>query len=503
MNATQDVGVSGSTELHMNFTSIAMTIFIAVCVVYVTNNRRKSGRKAVPRPAWYRAWQLDADFAADPLKTIEKLHKEFGDIFLFRNEYVLSDYKDIRLVTEGDHRQGIPMSDKIILKPNLSESVFKNCTMLFYQKTTDEKFHISRKAAAGAFSDSNLRDFFNTEMRLVMEKTLSVIADYAKTGKSFDVHETMTRFTNDLALSQMGAPRFVEESAHNTGSSGQKLGNMITTIHVENICKARSLIYRYKFWSDAWSRKVAAAVEGIEGLVRESMVNCRARERRPLIIDEIMRSEKYPSDKQRGADIIMQYLALEGTTTTTPCLAMWQILTRKPVLDKIRAEIDAAAADVPADKLVPRDTIAALPYLDMVLQETQRLHMTVPFITQRTNDVDLHFGDYVIPKGSIIKPFHGMASKNPKYLSDADEFVPTRWAADNPELPLLEQMSMPFGSGKRNCSGRRLAQLVIKQIIVELFRRYDIEIVDEAKVEKYFHVMSKLRNFNVRVRERR
>ena len=86
----------------------------------------------------------------------------------------------------------------------------------------------------------------------------------------------------------------------------------------------------------------------------------------------------------------------------------------------------------------------------------------------------------------------------PHNTQDPDEFKPERWAEGSPDLPKLQEMFIPFSSGKRNCVGQKLAILEIKLVLCTLFRLFEFDIVSpEAEMKWEFYLSLRAANNKV------
>lgn len=88
-----------------------------------------------------------------------------------------------------------------------------------------------------------------------------------------------------------------------------------------------------------------------------------------------------------------------------------------------------------------------------------------------------------IPEGIQIGCNAWSAHRNPSlYIQHPDEFWPERWIDSPPELiQKMENASLAFGGGPRICIGKNIALLEITKTIPELFRRFEIELVDPSR----------------------
>lgn len=65
---------------------------------------------------------------------------------------------------------------------------------------------------------------------------------------------------------------------------------------------------------------------------------------------------------------------------------------------------------------------------------------------------------------------------------NAEDYDPERWLRASPEqLVQMERANISFGGGSRVCIGKNIALLEIDKTIPELFRRYDMCLVDASR----------------------
>lgn len=61
------------------------------------------------------------------------------------------------------------------------------------------------------------------------------------------------------------------------------------------------------------------------------------------------------------------------------------------------------------------------------------------------------------------------ASRSERYFKNAQEFNPSRWSREQMEVnPIHPFATLPFGFGKRNCVGRRLAEQEIYLTLIKV-----------------------------------
>ncbi|CAB4478310.1 cytochrome P450 [Rhizophagus irregularis] len=125
------------------------------------------------------------------------------------------------------------------------------------------------------------------------------------------------------------------------------------------------------------------------------------------------------------------------------------------------------------------------------IKETLRLHSPAVMI-RRTNIKDKVFGNYLIPKNTIIMISISGLHKSPEIWGPtATEFDPKRWL----DSTLTENVSnlnfLPFSAGARSCIGNKLALVEFKVILSILIRNFVFQITEGSHIKKRNFVSSK------------
>jgi cytochrome P450 len=180
-------------------------------------------------------------------------------------------------------------------------------------------------------------------------------------------------------------------------------------------------------------------------------------------------------------DMILNFL-LAGRDTTAQCLTwtLFELAQAHEVVQKARAEV----TDVCGPAQITYNNINSLRYIRAILDESLRLHPSVPM------DGKHAVGGDTLPNGTVIR-----AGTNLQYNSyaqgrshelwgkDAEVFRPERW---------LERSSPPtpyefvaFHAGPRECLGRRLAGLEMTMFVASFVRDFDFALSIPAEEVKY------------------
>ncbi|KAG9600738.1 cytochrome P450, partial [Aureobasidium melanogenum] len=147
------------------------------------------------------------------------------------------------------------------------------------------------------------------------------------------------------------------------------------------------------------------------------------------------------------------------------------------------------------------DLANALPFLDMYIKETQRLH-NPSYQPGRTALSDTILpGGYKIPKDSVMIVAIHHIHNNPAVWADPHKFNPDRWSSDAAKNR-PKGSYVPFAAGPRMCIGFNFALQEVRVILSELIYRYEFTKASEEEVE-YDPSFQLIRPMNLFVRAKR
>ncbi|GJV95810.1 geraniol 8-hydroxylase-like protein [Tanacetum coccineum] len=91
----------------------------------------------------------------------------------------------------------------------------------------------------------------------------------------------------------------------------------------------------------------------------------------------------------------------EGTETSsnTTEWAMTELLLNPDMFSKLREEISTIVGE---DGKIQEAKILDLPYLNAVIKETMRLHLSVPPLVPHKTEIEVKLGEYVVPKNTQV-----------------------------------------------------------------------------------------------------
>ncbi len=223
-----------------------------------------------------------------------------------------------------------------------------------------------------------------------------------------------------------------------------------------------------------------------------------------------------------GDDLFQEALeqVIAGSDTTSGGIrsVLYYILSHPRVYAKLQAEIDRIVKAAAWTDVIPDAEARSLPYLGAVIREGMRVHPPVAVLGSRVTPkegdvVTVNGKEYFIPGGTLIgHSAWGMHRDNYSlYGEDAHMFRPERWLLDEsiPEEKerlsrMIKASDMVFGHGKWGCLGRGIAQIELHKCVFELFRYFDLELVDPRNPWKVFEALGlfEIKDMWVQVTER-
>jgi len=183
----------------------------------------------------------------------------------------------------------------------------------------------------------------------------------------------------------------------------------------------------------------------------------------------------------RGDAGLITVAGSDTTAATLTCL-FYELSLQPRCLEALQAEVDELFE---GDRDVDGISLAKLPYLEAVINETLRLHPPVPGGVQRlTPSEGLQIGETFIPGNSIVQiPSHTMY-RDERVFKKGDEFIPERWTSQ-PELTIDASVFTPFSVGRYSCVGKQLALMEVRNVTSHIIRRYNVGLAPGQTAEAF------------------
>ncbi|KAF8232559.1 cytochrome P450 [Tricholoma matsutake] len=243
-------------------------------------------------------------------------------------------------------------------------------------------------------------------------------------------------------------------------------------------------------------------------LLRESKAQAAAtgekqsnRDLLSLLVRANMSSDIPESQRMSDRDVLAQVptfiVAGHETTSNGTAWALFALTQDLRVQTKLREELFTIDTDNPT-----MDQLNALPYLDMVVRESLRMHPPAPYVHRQSMKDDIlplrnpvidckgevhhtirktrMFCFNRVRKGQIMMvPIIAVNRDKSIWGEDADEFRPERWESiseASSEVPGVWGNMLTFLGGPRACIGYRFALIELKALLFTLVRAFEFEL---------------------------
>lgn len=139
---------------------------------------------------------------------------------------------------------------------------------------------------------------------------------------------------------------------------------------------------------------------------------------------------------------------MAGHETTANTLAWaWFLLSQSPDIEKkLHHEIDS----ILNGRTPGIDDVKNLKFTRAIIEETLRLYPPIPILSRQALETT-YYGNYCVPKGSILAVVPWLLHRHPSFWEKPDEFDPSRFLPENPSP--IKFSYIPFSVGPRVCAG--------------------------------------------------
>ncbi|ARV58185.1 cytochrome P450 [Nostocales cyanobacterium HT-58-2] len=178
------------------------------------------------------------------------------------------------------------------------------------------------------------------------------------------------------------------------------------------------------------------------------------------------------SDEELRDELMTLMVAGHETTASALTWAFYWIDFLPQVRDKLLKELDTLG-DKP-----DLNTIAKLPYLTAICQETLRIYPIAMNAFPRIVRSPIEIQGYTLPQGTVILPSIYLAHHREETYPQSKQFRPERFL----ERQFSPYEYLPFGGGNRRCIGLAFAQYEMKLVLATILSRFQVSLVNKRPV---------------------
>ena len=407
-----------------------------------------------------------------------------------------SDYKLARVFLQGDHEQEKSPINKAM---NVLD---RNINSILTHDTANTEREKARKALAPSFSTSNLQQTWPYLQNGLMEE-FKRLSQFSDSGELMDCRQNILMFMlKMLGKSAFGIDFTDDGTESESNINGLEYLEVQSKAISENMLEFSVPFRKYFFWDKEVQRGAYCcrrlkdiSAKMLHLYTQHEADQAQNAKKQPQTIMRALAQHAYPSENARLADINIMTFAGHDTTGFSLCFLLMELGRHPQVRAKLQAELAAVMPKTPLGGAVggaglqhgdPRllSAICGLDYLNCCIKEAMRLWPVAATGSSRVLGEDIHWEGMVIPKGSSILP-HNYSMFREGWIDRPLEFLPERWATDNPQLPELKEMFLPFSLGRRACIGQNMAMFQLRVVTAYLLHHFDFTLVGEPDFE-YF-----------------
>ncbi|CAN8032900.1 unnamed protein product [Ixodes persulcatus] len=175
---------------------------------------------------------------------------------------------------------------------------------------------------------------------------------------------------------------------------------------------------------------------------------------------------------------------IAGSNTVAVSI-QWHLLNFAKNQDTLQARVHREIDEVIGRERRPAwDDRHLMPFTIATIWEMYRWRTNSPFGLPRGAEEDTHFGEYFIPKGTVVLSNLWAVHMDPDIWKNPEEFNPCRFLTeDGSRLAPKPDHLIPFALGKRMCPGETLSTMEIFLFLTTLLQKYRVDAEEGREVE--------------------
>ncbi|XP_073998368.1 cytochrome P450 6j1-like isoform X2 [Rhodnius prolixus] len=186
------------------------------------------------------------------------------------------------------------------------------------------------------------------------------------------------------------------------------------------------------------------------------------------------------SEVELAAHCMTFFINGAETASIQLTFTLFELAVNSDVQEKLRNEIKQAVNNV---REFDYDKLWGLPYLEMVISESLRLHPPLPFVSRTCTQQTILGGLEINAGTKVFTSILGL-HKDAEYYPEPEKFNPERFSEEN-KGSLNKDAYLPFGEGPRRCLGAKFALTENKMALAAILLNYRLKPADDIPVMNY------------------
>ena len=460
--------------------------------------------KFPPGPKPKMPGHLLRQFIRDPINTLSKIAREYGDISRFKlgreHVFLINNPDYIEKVLIYDHRnfkKGKRLQTaKAVLGEGLvtSEGDFHNrqrrlIQPIFHPKQITMYGSIMANYAArmrDGWKDGSMVDISQEMMQLTLSIICKSVLNYDVESEAQQVGRALTTVRNYSKRLQSPIGHVLDKipilpAPKKAHEARKELDSLVYGLISDRRQQGES--NSDKRYNDLLTRLLEAQ-DSDASQVRPSNA-ASASMSTPTSISTSTSTDGKMSDKQVRDEVMTIFIAGHETTANALTWTFYLLSQHSDVEEKLLSEIDSVLVSNIGNngesKIPSTEDIPKLQYTEKVLRESMRVYPPV-WTMGRYVENDYSVGDYTIPAGSSILMSQYVMHHDSRYYENPEQFNPDRWTEEfKTHLPRFSYF--PFGGGIRGCIGEPFAWMEGVLIIATIAQKWIMRLVPSQRVK--------------------
>lgn len=211
-----------------------------------------------------------------------------------------------------------------------------------------------------------------------------------------------------------------------------------------------------------------------------------------LFLTYLLANNKITMD-QVHSNVTELMIAGTDTMANSFCFIAHLLASHASVQEKLYEEVTSLLG---SNDEITSSSLDDMKYLKCVIKESMRLY---PVVTMncRILDEDVILNGHFVPKKTLIVVNHYASGHDDTVFPNASQFLPERWMREESSCPMSSSSAssssiidgsssvggsrhhpfacLPFGFGKRNCAGQRVAKMELMIALIKVLREFRLE----------------------------
>jgi cytochrome P450 len=420
-----------------------------------------NGRKLPPGPKGLPLFGLAFQVLRDPLETLRRLAREYGDIvcvpivnqhriFLNHPDYI----EQVCIVQQAKFH-----------KSKLTKDVTQRLLGQGLLISEGDFWRRQRRLAQPAFHRSRINEYGAT-----MVERAEVRMKQWRDGDVRDITQEMMAMTLDIAVRTLFGSTLQAEA--------EQVGDSLGYLMRYSLRKARSPIKIPENWPTPANRRATRETQFLDslvyGIIKERQAEGNTNHHHDLLamlMSAMDEDGTQMTPRQLRDESMTLFLAGHETTALTLSWA-WYMLSENPAAE---ARLHEELQGILAGRAPQTADFERLPYLRAVVNETLRLYPAA-YIVARTSVAPCTIAGYDFPADTTMIMAQWVMHRDPRYFDDPEVFRPERWL-NGLENRLPAGAYFPFGDGPRRCIGQGFALLESALVLATIAQKYRFKLV--------------------------